>query len=39
MAIAVADGVSHLEGFDRAQESLKSGRALEAMKKLLEMNN
>ena len=39
MAIAVADGVSHLEGFSRAQESLRSGSALESMKKLLELNN
>lgn len=39
MAIAVADGVSHQEGFHRAQESLRSGRALRSMKKLLELNN
>jgi anthranilate phosphoribosyltransferase len=38
MAIAVADGVSHQEGFQRARESLESGRAFESMKKLLELN-
>ena len=38
MAIAVADGVSHETGFERARESLASGKALKALKTLLELN-
>ena len=38
MAIAVAEGISHEKGYQRAIESLKSGRARTAMKKLIELN-
>ncbi len=38
MAIAIAEGITHEEGYQRALESLKGGRAREAMKKLIELN-
>ena len=38
MAISVAEGITHEEGYQRALESLKSGRAREAMRKLIELN-
>ena len=39
MAIAVAQRITHEEGFVRARESLLSGRGFESFKKLLELNN
>ncbi|MGA9269549.1 MAG: anthranilate phosphoribosyltransferase [Lutimonas sp.] len=39
MAIAVAESVSHEDGFARARESLLSGQGYECFKKLLELNN
>ena len=38
MAISVAEGITHPEGYQRAKESLESGKAREALKKLIEMN-
>lgn len=39
MAISVAEGIPHEEGFIRARESLQSGGAMDSMKKLLELND
>ncbi len=39
MAIAVAEGISHDAGFERARESLFSGRGFDCFKKLLEQND
>lgn len=39
MAIAVAEGIPHDKGFERARESLFSGRGFDSFKKLLELNN
>lgn len=38
MAIATAKGISPKEGFEKAQESLKSGNALKALEKLQEFS-
>ncbi len=39
MAIAVAEGIPHETGFEKARESLFSGRGFDSFKKLLELNN
>lgn len=39
MAIAVAEKITHEKGFDKARESLRSGRAFDSFKKLLELND
>ena len=38
MAISVADGVGHEEGYERARASLESGRGFESFKTLLELS-
>jgi anthranilate phosphoribosyltransferase len=38
MAIAVAERITHKEGFERARESLFSGGGFDSFKKLLELN-
>ena len=39
MAISVADGITHEQGFEKARESLESGQAFTCFKKLLELSN
>jgi len=39
MAIAVAESITHEEGFERARGSLFNGRGFDSFKKLLELNN
>jgi len=39
MAISVADGITHEQGFEKARESLESGQAFTSFKKLLELSN
>ena len=39
MAIAVTESITHEEGFERARESMFSGRGFDSFKKLLELNN
>ncbi|OIQ18784.1 anthranilate phosphoribosyltransferase [Lacinutrix sp. MedPE-SW] len=38
LAIATVDGISHKEGFERAKESLESGKAKLALEKLIELS-
>ncbi len=38
MAISVAEGITHEEGYQRALDSLKSGRARNALRRLIELN-
>lgn len=38
MAISVAEGITHEEGYQRALDSLKSGRARNALSRLIELN-
>ena len=39
MAISVADGITHEQGFEKERESLESGQAFTSFKKLLELSN
>ena len=39
LAIATVEGISHSEGFDRAQESLKNGKAKSSLHQLIALTN
>ena len=39
MAISVANGITHEQGFEKAKDSLESGRGFASFKKLLELSN